>query len=171
MNLTEYVKESRRTFTKLETVEMDMFHLESGITSEYGEIIDILKRNVAYQKEIDINHLKEEIGDYFWYVANLIYLDEQIVESEIEEIFNMWNMYQNSISSEILGKPFYEVIPTFNEQNNLTVVLYLVKLFNLELEEILHLNIEKLKVRFPDGFTKEKALTRDLKKEDIILNK
>ncbi len=49
---------------------------------------------------------------------------------------------------------------------------YVVNFCNLhgfDLEEILGTNIAKLKARFPDKFTSEKALTRDLEAERKIL--
>ena len=104
-------------------------------------------------------------------INSLQILAEKYSALEKALLFPMFDARRMEVYVMVLDEYKQLVIPTFNEQNNLTVVLYLVKLFNLELEEILHLNIEKLKVRFPDGFTKEKALTRDLKKEDIILNK
>lgn len=42
---------------------------------------------------------------------------------------------------------------------------------NFDLEEILDTNIEKLKVRYPEKFTHENAINRDLKKEREILEK
>ena len=42
-----------------------------GLGGECGEVLDIIKKSYRDQKNIDLNHLKEEIGDVCWYVANL----------------------------------------------------------------------------------------------------
>lgn len=42
---------------------------------------------------------------------------------------------------------------------------------NFDLEAILDTNISKLKTRYPDKFTTEAALNRDLDKEDKVLGK
>ena len=45
----------------------------------------------------------------------------------------------------------------------------LMRELDLDFEEVLQLNIDKLKARFPDKFTEHDALNRDLDKERSIL--
>jgi NTP pyrophosphatase (non-canonical NTP hydrolase) len=169
MTLLEFVTKSRRTFKKLENEKANRFHINSGILSEFGEIMDILKANVAYNKEIDINHLKEEIGDYFFYLGMSIDYEDYSQE-ENDNIFKMWFEYMASITDEMLEKPFYETLDLDNA-GTMEIVLFIVRYFNLDLSEILDLNVEKLKARYKDGFTEEEALNRDLDVESQILNK
>jgi NTP pyrophosphatase (non-canonical NTP hydrolase) len=42
---------------------------------------------------------------------------------------------------------------------------------NINLEEIMQTNIEKLKIRFPDKFSQENAINRNLEKERVELEK
>lgn len=52
------------------------------------------------------------------------------------------------------------------------IVWYIANMCNLhgwDLEDILETNIHKLKLRYPNKFTREKALNRDLKAERKIL--
>lgn len=42
-----------------------------GLGGETGEVLEILKKARRDQAPIDFKHLKEEIGDVLWYVANL----------------------------------------------------------------------------------------------------
>ena len=42
---------------------------------------------------------------------------------------------------------------------------------NIDLEQIMQTNIDKLKARYPEKFTSDKAQNRDLDKERIILEK
>ncbi|HQJ57032.1 MAG TPA: nucleoside triphosphate pyrophosphohydrolase family protein [Caldisericia bacterium] len=115
MTLKEYKIESKRTCPNLSTNSEDLLHMALGMQTESAEISDILKKKLAYNKDIDWINLKEEIGDLMWYIMNLC---------------------------------------TFN---------------NFDLEEILQTNINKLRARFPEKFTEEKALNRDLKVERKIL--
>lgn len=83
-----------------------LLHAGIGMSGETGEILDILKKGMAYGKEIDRTHLKEEVGDVLWYMA--IMLDE-------------------------LGVSF---------------------------EEVMLKNAEKLRKRYPTGFSEKDAIAR-----------
>ena len=74
-----------------------------GLAGESGEVLDIIKKWVFHEKELDKDHLKKEIGDVMWYVAMLC-------ES-----------------------------------------------FDFNIDEILKINVCKLKSRYPYGFDTEKA--------------
>lgn len=77
-----------------------------GLAGESGETLDMVKKWVFHEKELDVEHLKKEIGDVMWYVA-------MICES-----------------------------------------------FGFELDEILQINVDKLKARYPEGFDVNKANNR-----------
>lgn len=42
-----------------------------GLTGEAGEVADIIKKIYGHGKAVDIDHIKEELGDVLWYVTNL----------------------------------------------------------------------------------------------------
>jgi len=69
-----------------------------GLSGEVGETNDMIKKWIFHDSELDIEHLKKEIGDVMWYVA------------------------------------------------------LLCDSFGFDLDEILEMNIDKLKARYPDGF-------------------
>lgn len=79
-----------------------------GLAGESGEVLDMVKKWVFHEKELDKDHLKKEIGDVMWYVAMLC-------ES-----------------------------------------------FGFSLDEILQMNVDKLRARYPEGFDPEKAEERYL---------
>ena len=68
-----------------------------GLSGEVGETNDMIKKWIFHDSELDIEHLKKEIGDVMWYVA------------------------------------------------------LLCDSFGFDLDEILEMNIDKLKARCPDG--------------------
>lgn len=42
-----------------------------GAITELGEVVDVIKKGSRPGREIDIQHLGEEIGDTFWYLVRL----------------------------------------------------------------------------------------------------
>jgi NTP pyrophosphatase (non-canonical NTP hydrolase) len=48
--------------------QYDLIHLAIAITSEAGEFADAVKRHVIYEKPLDIDNLKEELGDLEFYL-------------------------------------------------------------------------------------------------------
>lgn len=48
-------------------------------------------------------------------------------------------------------------------------IAILCREFNFNLDDILQINIDKLKIRFPEKFTSENALNRNLEKEREVL--
>jgi len=57
-----------------------ILHGAIGMMTEAGEILDIFKKHIFYGKPVDVVHLKEEIGDFFWYLA--IWYHGQILNVE-----------------------------------------------------------------------------------------
>jgi NTP pyrophosphatase (non-canonical NTP hydrolase) len=47
----------------------------------------------------------------------------------------------------------------------------LMRMLNISFEDVLQINVDKLKARYPDKFDSQKAMVRDLEKERAILNK
>lgn len=83
-----------------------LLHAQLGICSEAGEIADAIKKHVIYGQELNVENLIEEAGDLMWYVALLL---------------------------DVLGE---------------------------ELDSVLQQNIEKLKKRYPEGFSEFHAKER-----------
>ena len=129
MQGNEYVKLAMRTNDKKatnrinkaildETVLSDtgvdigcMFNACLGLSGEVGETLDMLKKWIFHEKELDKDHLKKEIGDIMWYVAMMCHS------------------------------------------------------LKFDLDEILQMNLDKLKARYPEGFDINKANNRA--EEDI----
>ena len=82
-----------------------------GLNGEAGECIDIYKKHLFQDHELNKEHLAKELGDVAWYLA---------------------------VSASALG---------------------------YDLEDIFRMNVEKLRVRYPDGFDPE--LSKHRKENDI----
>lgn len=61
---------------------MRLLHCAMGLTTEVGELMDILKRHLFYGTPIDYVHIKEEFGDLEWYKA----LGYDVLVDELEEL-------------------------------------------------------------------------------------
>lgn len=167
LTIQEYQKLAKRTCPSLGTLDQDYLHMVLGIITEIGEILDIFKKKIAYKKPIDLVNLGEELGDLSWYIVNYLTFSEKNVN---------YDLYDEDvkIDSEEGVIENYQYILTFNIPD-IHYILYTSKrvadFYNLDFEEILYKNIEKLKVRYPDKFTEEAALNRDLESERKTLEK
>lgn len=111
MTINEY-QELAMTTLNPELNEKDMLiNGVMGLCGESGEAIDIVKKHLAQNHELDKEHLAKELGDIAWYLAE---------------------------TATALG---------------------------YSLEDILQMNIDKLKKRYPEGFEIEKSINRKL--EDV----
>lgn len=96
---------------------IDLLHSAIGISTESGEVSDIMKKYIFYGKEIDKTNFKEELGDLFWYIG------------------------------------------------------LACRTLDISFEEVWITNINKLKARYGNKFSEEKALNRDLDLEREVLIK
>lgn len=62
--------------------QANLLHMSVGISGEAGELLDAIKKHVVYQKPLDVENVKEELGDLLFYMSNLM----QSVGLTFEEI-------------------------------------------------------------------------------------
>ena len=80
MHLKEY-----QAFAKLKWKPgVDHITLALGLGGETGEVLDIIKKARRDGVEVDRKHIKEELGDVFWYLVNLC----TVYDFSIEELFD-----------------------------------------------------------------------------------
>ncbi len=106
MTINEYQKLAMTTLNPELNKRDVLINSVMGLCGESGEAIDIVKKWFAHGHELDREHLKKELGDVAWYLAEA------------------------------------------------------ATALDMDLEDILEANIEKLKKRYPEGFDKEKSLVR-----------
>ena len=49
----------------------NLWHMASAICGEAGELFDAIKKNVIYEKKIDLENVVEELGDLEFYMQEL----------------------------------------------------------------------------------------------------
>lgn len=184
INLQEYQKLAHRTWSIKQTNEIGRQHIILGIISEYGEMADAYKKHLAYGKELDKVNVLEEWADALWYLVNYYTLIEKEVPTPDE---NYLIKYQNKVEEIPADLIFYSLLYlSFQESEMaldgemLSLDISLNRHFALgiqlgftkeELYKALENNINKLKVRYPEKFTEDLALNRNLEQERKELEK
>ena len=82
MDETTLKEEHRKLVSNLEkdpadilaslTIEkVSLWHMQTGVAGEAGELVDAIKRYVIYGKPIDFNNVIEELGDLEFYMQGI----------------------------------------------------------------------------------------------------
>ena len=193
-SLEEYRLLAVRTLPDLGSMSNNLLHMEAGIAGEFlGEAVDILKKTFAYKKPLDKVHLGEELADTVWYCAGvetinklpgtIIVFDEEAIAS-VENIKNQTITYikesvelrSSSIETECLGIILANkmAVDSTNRGAILAIIgicMGICEVLEIDFWQALTNNISKLQVRYPEKFTEEAALNRDLAAERVELEK
>lgn len=90
MKLEEYIEAAGRTDAPLGDDFKHGLHMVIGMATEVGELQDIYKKRLAYDKPIDEVNEKEELGDLMWYIANHVRWKgwdlEEIMQTNIDKL-------------------------------------------------------------------------------------
>ena len=180
MNLKEYQEQAKRTCPTLGSDKLDLAHMVLGICSENEEVL----KAIVHKDTVGIG---EEIADQFWYIANYCTFRgfdlQELYNNRLEFTTEDWEE-EVSIEDVKLSKlqDYVKKYIAYNkplnkelEENCIKGLLFGlmddVDYSGLDLSNILDNNIAKLKVRFPEKFTEENALNRNLEAERVELEK
>lgn len=161
-------------------------HGAVGLSTEVGELLDAVKKNLIYGKPLDMHNIREEVGDALWYVA--LYLDacgfshkslEHESPSEAGERCGAL-----ALCIDLTYRSTYLLTQTNARTASATHIngahgglgdIY-VLLWDIvnetnagSMSDIFELNLAKLAERYKKGFSKEAALNRDLDAERKVL--
>jgi NTP pyrophosphatase (non-canonical NTP hydrolase) len=189
MNAATYYNNALRT-ANLFNSDLDRMHAFLGMMSEVGELADILKRKIAYGKPIDAVHFLEEAGDALWYVPLLLKScdgDEVLFSAIVEEclkhapdVVNAANDERREVEESdfvLVTGAVVSLSDILSQKENIVdgLGMFILSLSamlvsqGLTLEDAMEKNIAKLQARYPDKFTVEAALHRDLERERSAL--
>lgn len=144
-----------------------------GLGSELEELI-------SAEVSSDIVNIGEEIGDILWYLANYDRIRENnnFQDYKLEEhhfnfsVFIEISKLQNQVKRFVAYKKDIDrVEETKIVTNTILALKYACSKLGLDIYKIMENNIQKLKVRFPEKFTEENAINRNLEKEYDVLKK
>lgn len=88
MEIREFQKNSIRTLNMDLTKEQLLSNMVMGIAGESGEVADVIKKHLYQGHDLDVAHLKEEIGDVMFYIVNLANVLELDMEEVLEDNIN-----------------------------------------------------------------------------------
>ncbi|MBQ9792805.1 MAG: nucleoside triphosphate pyrophosphohydrolase family protein [Clostridia bacterium] len=78
---------TRKEFDDIKDMQADV---GLGLAGEAGEVADIIKKHLAGAKLIDFEHLKEELGDVLWYIAEACdcfgFSMQEVAQKNIEKL-------------------------------------------------------------------------------------
>lgn len=189
MDLKEYIDGARRTESSLQPLHSEttklgltnrMLHAIVGISTEMGEITEAYERT-----NIDYVNVAEEIGDAYWYTAVLF--DELGIERvDVTEgieisccsipktlIAQSADMLDKCKKTMFYGKQFDAEVLREQIIRFYASLEYFVRGLQEELdvskEKIWTINLNKLKIRYPEKFNLTDADVRDLETERVVL--
>jgi NTP pyrophosphatase (non-canonical NTP hydrolase) len=186
--IPEYQGLAARTCPNLPGEHENERHMNLGVITEIGEVLDIYKKNLAYNKPFDVVNLGEELADIAWYIVNKcrfheIPLEEDFdtVKAEVKQLLNTQMFTQSDLSvnlkAEALMHPLLQAYcgPTNSIFSapivQLAILANIAEWYELDFFQCLTNNIDKLKVRYPEKFTEEAAQNRNLDAERAELEK
>lgn len=191
MNWSEYLPLAEKTLSTQFNCE-DFFHqkLLHAVIGSLTEIEEILDNYSNGELVTDINtqgSLGEEVADAAWYVSILFReLNIKIVDIHFSDLIDEEENPFNTLLTflkvslkflDLLKKKIYYGKEINKEtMTELSIKMYSLllkysKLNGADFEEILDKNIAKLKARYGEKFSSEKAISRDLEIEKKILEK
>ena len=166
--IENYQEQAGRTMATLGSKVLDGVHMALGFTTETLE----MEEGILNEDKINI---QEENGDTLWYLANecTIYglnFEDILLEAKANSLmkwtpFKLENIVDLHKRELAYGKEM-DIAKLKIELISIASYLLQVAIFHgFTLEECLIKNIAKLYKRYPDKFTEEKALNRDLESE------
>lgn len=89
MNTKDFIQNAIRTESpNFHQPNARILHAAIGCVTESGEMLDALKKQIFYGKELDVTNVKEEAGDLCWYLAILFDELGTSFEEEMERVIN-----------------------------------------------------------------------------------
>ena len=86
----DYIKNAVRTVNKDLNEKELILNGALGLCGESGEVADIIKKHTFQGHTLDLDKLKDELGDVFWYIALLCdvcgFTFEEIQEHNINKL-------------------------------------------------------------------------------------
>jgi NTP pyrophosphatase (non-canonical NTP hydrolase) len=164
MKWSEYIEAAMRTAPHESKKEM-LVHAALGICGEVGELFDLVISQTAHDEGTK-KQVADEMGDVLWYCAlasESVCVDELDTQKPSDDNWHQVNdvflslMREASRFAEMTKK---HVIHYKDREREIVKSLKCViaqcilicKLMDIDIDDVLAWNIDKLKARYPDGF-------------------
>lgn len=112
MTFDEYQVLAKRTEKLLQYADR-INHAMLGLASEVGELAGTVKKWHAYNQELDVKNIQEELGDILWYMALLCNVKglsfSEIAQMNVEKLAKRYpEKYDDVLAVARLDKPVGE---------------------------------------------------------------
>lgn len=185
MNWNEYLPLAEKTlsdqFHCQNELDQKILHAVIGSLTEIEELLD----NYDQQGNLSTNtyqqgSIAEESADIFWYLSILyreLKIGERVITIDNDQPFSVLITYLkvNLKLLDMLKKKIYynkaidqEMMIQLATQMY-SLLIHFCQLYDTDVNVILEKNINKLKSRYGDKFSSERAINRDLESERKIL--
>jgi len=138
--------------------------MELGIHTEIGELLDVYKKYLmSGSKDFNDEQALKEFGDICFYVVN-------------EASFNNFDFDENFKPKMIFSKEANPIMAIMDFQkirllggflryeDVINHLFSIATVMEIDFDKALIINVEKLKKRYPDGFSYEKLLEKEARK-------
>lgn len=166
--LREYQREAIRSWGKTDDLKFDIQILTLGLIGEAGEVADLVKKIKGHGHKSDPEALGKELGDVLWYVAVLHHamelkgLNPKALDVAQRNKGEPKSIIHNAIALCIYTAEIAQYAASMESDFN--CVIMTIKEISEEsgssLSEIAKRNIEKLKRRYPNGFSSKASQER-----------
>lgn len=164
MTLNEYQTAAARTIATDDKADMES-HALYGLTAEIGELMDSCFGT-------DLEHTIKECGDVCWMVAELCTAHEWFLGDIVHDLDGCWGMscaMSAAIANGLLNGTYQKVLQGHRWDvetakralgDIIRNVMGVAACCGSAPDHVLQTNIEKLKLRYPDGFSADRSLHR-----------
>lgn len=191
MNAQEYKEMVIRTEVGTLRDHSKIVHALVGMNGEAGECVDIIKKTLFQGHSLDRDHLLSELGDVCWYTMLLIselnlelkpIFDETTHHRILNPFCEAWDGSDKEYIDNTYGLDYildlnrncgdaYGIVKYWRGNTNVNIIPTLrnifynirmtANIFGFELEDIFNINDQKIKSRYPKGFSCEKSINRN----------
>lgn len=155
MTPKEFLEEARKTMS-----ECTYEYLLLGLRSEIGEINDLLKREIRTGEPVDVEELKEEIGDVLRYAFMALYSRERTGDTSPQDGWlQIGCIYIASLSPDEIkqrkDRTLTELWESARDADYVILGIWALEeycaLSGFTIEECAVMNVEKIRKRIEDG--------------------
>ena len=194
MNWEEYLPLAERTlstqFNCNTELDQKILHAIIGSLTEVEELLENYESGILITDVNKQGSVAEESADIFWYIS-ILYRELNLQTTNnndhtfVVDKFTINKPFDVLIEFSKQSLKFLDILKKklyYNKEMNIdtmkelsvdmfNLMNYYCEVYNTNVNDILDKNISKLKSRYGDKFTSERAINRDLETERTILEK
>ena len=130
-----------------------------GLVGEFGELVDLLKKRKFHGHDKLHDKLRDEFGDVLWYAATSATV--MGIELVCAEFHDLDDPYAVAVTVALFARRLaYGGGSAAHLAQVVAGIAEMINAADMTLDEVLTRNVEKLRERYPDGFSTESSIER-----------